>query len=239
MNRIQQQEALWWTWRNKKNTENLGKLIDAFTPMMKSHINSLGNRTLPSSALEAEAALQAQRAFESFDPGRGVALSTHVGSQLRKVNRFVYDNQSVGRLPEGQILRTGQYRNAYDTLLEKKGRDPTTEELARTLGWSQGMVARTRRGLTGEVAMSSHPLFEELNPDVGHRIDAQTILKYVYTDLTPAQKLVFEHTFGYGGRKALKTNREIATRLRLSEAQVRQHKQEIDRMISAFQRRSQ
>lgn len=236
--RTDKQEQLWLDWQHNKTPENMGRLIDAFQPMIRSHISGLHNRTLPPSALEAEAALQARQAFETYNPRRGAALSTHVGNRLQKVNRFVYDHQSVGRVPEGQVLRAAQYRAAQDRLLEQKGRDATTEELAKTLGWSHGMVARTRRGLEGEVAMSTHPIFEELNPEVANRFDTQVVLKYVYTDLTPQERLVFEHTFGYGGRRPLATNRDIAQKTRFSESKVRAIKASIDRQIAAFQRPS-
>ena len=234
--RIKKQDQLWWDWNRSKTPENMGRLVDAFQRMIRSHISNLNNRTLPQSALEAEAAIQARKAFETYNPNRGAALSTHVGSRLQKVNRFVYDNQSIGRLPEGQILRSAQYKAVQDRLLEQKGRDATTEELSKELGWSHGMVAKTRRGLEGEVAMSTHPIFEELNPDIAPRFEEQTVLKYVYTDLEPEERLVFEHTFGYGGRKPLNTNREIAVKTRFSESKVRKLKVAIDRQVSAFQR---
>jgi len=233
--RSQEQERLWQAWNHRKTPENMGRLVDAFQPMIKHHINHLGNFTLPRSALEAEAATQARQAFETYNPRRGATLATHVGHRLQKVNRYVYENQSIGRLPEGQILRSAQYKAAQDQLVEDKGRDPTTEELAHALGWSHGMVARTRKGLEGEVAMSAHPIFEELNPEVAPRFDQQTVLKYVYTDLTPDEKLVFEHTFGYGGRTPLGTNRQIATKTRFSESKVRKLKGAIDRHVQAFQ----
>lgn len=232
--RNQEQESLWWTWKQDKNPQNLGNLMGSFDPMIKSYVTGLGSQTIPRSALEGEARVQAMTAFDTYDPGRGTRLSTHLGERLKKVNRFMYDNQRVGRLPEGQILRTSAFNRAKDDLEEKHGRPPTTEELARHLKWSQGMVSRMQRGIAGEMAMSVNPVLEELNKDHQAGFEVPTVLKYVYTDLDPDEKLVFEHTFGYGGKNTLNTNKAIAKETGFSESKVRSAKKEIDRQIGAF-----
>ena len=198
--------------------------MDSFEPMIKGHVSRLNVQTIPRSAMEGEARVQAIRAFESYDPGRGAQLSTHLGEQLKKVNRYAYDNQRVGRLPEGQILRTSAFNQAKDELEEEHGRPPTTEELSRRLKWSQGMVSRMERGLQGEMAISVNPVLEELNDDHQGDFEVETVFKYMYPDLEPDDRLVFEHTFGYGGKKELGTNREIAQKTGFSESKVREPK---------------
>lgn len=232
--RTKDQETLWWSWSQDKSTKSLGQLMDSFDPMIKGHVSKLGSQTIPRSALEGEARVQAMKAFDTYDPGRGTRLSTHLGTQLQKVNRYAYDNQRVGRLPEGQILRTSAFQQAKDEIEEQRGRPPTTEELSRHLKWSQGMVSRMQRGLAGEVAMSTNPVLEELNNDEQRGPELATVLKYMYHDLEPDDRLVFEHTFGYGGRPEVDTNHEIAKQTGFSESKVRTAKKEILRQIEAF-----
>ena len=229
-----EQESLWWSWKKDPEPKNLGRLIGSFEPMIKSHVTSLGSQTIPRSALEGEARLQAINAFKTFDPNRGTRLSTHLGERLKKVNRYAYDIQRVGRVPEGQILRTSAFKQAQDELEEQHGRPPTTEELSRHLKWSQGAVSRMQRGLQGEMVMSVNPVLEELNDDNRAGFEVPTVLKYIYPDLEADERLVFEHTFGYGGKDELKTNREIAQATGFSESKVRSAKKEIDRQIEAF-----
>ena len=46
---------------------------------------------------------------------------------------------------------------------------------------------------------------------------------------------MFEHTFGYGGKKELRTNRQISKATRLSETRVRDIKKDIYTNIQAFE----
>jgi len=231
---VDEQETLWWTWKQTEKPEDLSSLLHTFEPLIQHKVRRIGNQTIPPSAIEGEAKRQAIRAFKSFDPQKGVQLSTHVGNQLKKVDRYVMQRQAVGRLPEEQILRTGTFRQAQGELVDRLGREPTTQELADHLRWSPGQVARTRRGLRGEVALSENPLFEELNPTYREHFDAALTLQFVYQDLEPEQQQVFEYTFGHGGQPELKTNQEIATQMGISEAKVRKVKGQIFQQLAPF-----
>ena len=233
--RTDRQEALWQAWRAHPSERTVAPLLDSFEPMVKSYVRSLGNHTLPSSAVAAHARQQALKAFETYQPSKA-RLSTHVGSQLRKTNRYVYANQAIGRLPEEQILQTKAFRQAHDTLDERLGRTPSTAELADHLRWSQGQVSRYQRGLRGSMRLSTNPILEELSPDVQQGFAAPTILKYVYHDLQPDEQVVFEHTYGYGGKPVLETNQQIARAAGLSESKVRSIKSDIYDQVREFER---
>ena len=236
MNRTEQQQALWQQWHDKPGKKTLAPLLDSFEPMIKGYVSGLRNATLPASAVEGHARQQALDAFGTYKPGTA-ALSTHVGHRLRKTNRYVYTHQDVGRLPEAQILQTRAFRDAHDRLDERYGRPPSTTELADHLKWSPRQVARYQRGLKGSMRLSDNPLLESLAPDVGPvGFGANDTLKYLYTDLDPEEQLVFEHTFGWGGKPELKTNRDIARTARMSETKVRKIKKNILSYIEQFEK---
>jgi DNA-directed RNA polymerase specialized sigma subunit len=92
---------------------------------------------LPESALRAEGKKWAIKAIKTFEPGRGIKLSTHVTNYLQRVRRLNYQYQNVARLPESKQLQFREYNEALNQLAEDIGRNPTDEELATHLGWGK------------------------------------------------------------------------------------------------------
>ena len=230
----EEQEGLWWTWNQGKKPDDLSTLVNTFTPMMKSQMRRIGNETIPPSAIEGEAKSLTIQAIRSYKPEEAASLSTHVGNRLKKLDRYVMQRQGVGRLPEEQILRTATFRQAEGEMEDDLGRTPTAQELSDKLQWSLGQVARTRRGLKGEFVTSANPLLEELNPTHREQFDVAVAMQFVYQDLEPEQQRVFEFTFGHAGQDELKTNREIADKMGISESKVRNVKTKILGQLEPF-----
>jgi DNA-directed RNA polymerase specialized sigma subunit len=195
-------------------------------PIIQTEVNRWSG-TLARPDLEIEAKRLAVEAIESFSPTGGASLATHVSNRLKKLSRLSYTHQNVARLPEYQTLKFRTFADAQSKLTDKFGRDPTHTELADELCWSKPAVKSFQTSLRREFIESGDlpPYFDEEREDSG-------ILDYVYHDLSPQQKKIFEHTTGYGGVKVL-SNPELTKKLKLTQGQLSYQKRTL---VNKFER---
>jgi len=186
---------LWRRWKKTKAPDDLQKLLTQMNPILLREVNKWAP-SMSRSYLEAEAKRLAVEAFESYDPSYGTALSTHVASRLPKLSRVVYATQNTARLSETKNLLFHVYHTATNELRDRHGREPTNEELADNLGWSPKKLEQFQRQSQRKefVESEDHPDEEDAED---HLVD------YIYHDLTPLQKSIFEYSTGYQGKPKL------------------------------------
>jgi DNA-directed RNA polymerase specialized sigma subunit len=165
--------------------------------------------------LEAEAKLQAMKAFKTYDPNKDTKLSTHVMNHLQKVNRVVYNNMELLSVPEQRRIKFKNFEAVSSNLEEDLGRPPSVAELAEALNWSQAEVMRHKSESWKELS-SSNPNVSDMGL---HDDPNSTLVSYVYNDLSPQHKTIFEMSTGYGGTKE-HTNPEIMKKLKLTQGQL-------------------
>lgn len=218
-----QELSLWKEWKKGQSPQVLGQLIDSVSPVIHSTVNKFSTVPLPKSAIEAEAKKQAIRAFETYNPRMGASLGTHLHNYMRKVNRFVYEHQNIGRIPEHRITQIGTYQAVKGELRDRLGRDASAAELADELGWSLAEVERIERELRREIPESA-----VLDSDFSFLVadEASKLLGFIYYELTPQEKVVFEYLTGWAGKPKL-TEDEIAARIGVTHARVKKIKAEI------------
>lgn len=185
--------ALWKDWHKSKDPAKLGQLLDSVHPIIATTVKRFESVPLPQSAIIAEAKKQAINAFQSFDPSAGASLGTHVHNHLQGVNRFVYEHQNIGRIPEHRIVQIGTYQAVKSDLRNKLGREPSATELSDELSWSHAEVERMERELKREVPESA---VQDVDFSFNSTSDAQKILTYIYYELSPQEKVVFEYLTG-------------------------------------------
>lgn len=203
--------ALWVQWKRTRSPQDLQKLLNQMLPI----INREANKWAPSmsrSLLEAEGKRLAVEAFEKYDPNAGAALSTFLASRLQKLSRMVYSTQNTARLSETKTLLFHTYNSASNELRDIHGRSPTNEELSDHLGWSPKKLKAFQRqaGRKEFIESEEHPDDDVKDDDLVH---------FIYHDLTPQQKKIFEHRTGYLGAKIL-SGKEIMTELNLTQGQL-------------------
>lgn len=145
---------LYMQWKSSGDKRALGTLIKQLHPIIYSEVRRQSG-TLPESALSAEAKYWAMRALETYDPKKGVAVSTHVMNYLPKVRRLNYKYQNVARLPENLHLQYSNFTNTVSHLEETLNREPTDEEIASELGWSKPQVIKFRGSLYQDLVESA------------------------------------------------------------------------------------
>jgi hypothetical protein len=204
---------LWKAWKQTPTDYNAEALLNQMNPIIQKEVNRWSG-TLARPALELEAKRLAMEAFHSYRPTGGAALGTHVTNRLRKLSRLPYTHQNVARMPEYQTLKFHTHNIAKSALEEKLGREPTVDELSRQLGWPKPYLTTFQRSLRQEFIESGTPapMFDIDSGDAG-------TVDFVYNDLSPTQKRIFEHTTGYGGAPVLK-NPQMMKKLDMTQGQL-------------------
>jgi len=216
---------LWQNWKTSQDSRDLNNLFKNMAPLIHHNIKPLKG-SISDTVLEAEAKLQALKAFKTYDPNKGVKLSTHVTNNLKKVNRLVYNNMELLSIPENRRIKFKNFEAAEANLEEELGRPPTVNELSDKLGWSKAEVARHRAESWKELSASNPNV-----SDVGFHDDANsTLISYVYNDLAPKYQSVFEMTTGYGGSKEY-DNKYIMKKLNMTQGQLSYAKTKIKNNI--------
>lgn len=228
---LQAQELkLWKQWKRTGDPHVMGAIVDSMKPIIQQTVSKFRDVTIPPSAIEAEAMKHVVDGIRTYDPRQGVKLSTYVYSRMPKVNRFVYEHQNVGRIPEHRILKINAYNAAREELRMRVGREPSAVELSDELGWDLKEVERMERELRKEVIGS---VLEAGGSDFSFLGSSETnrVLNYIYYELSPQERVVFENVSGYAGKPILKDDREIARKAGITVEDVKRLKRSIAQKI--------
>jgi DNA-directed RNA polymerase specialized sigma subunit len=217
--------ALWRQWKRTQSPADLEALYKQMENII--HRELLKQRgSLPETYLEIEAKKFAKQAFETYDPKLGVALSTHVVNTMKQLVRLNMTYQSAVRAPEHQQRVMGEFINVRNDLKEELGRVPTHDELADRMKLNTKVIARLEEGSRMELSDSIElptSLSTEFSVDTTS-MDPTLIM--FYYGLDPIDKLIFEHTTGYGGKQIL-GNAQLAKKLNMSYAQLSYRKSQL------------
>jgi len=198
MTRAKEDIKQWETWKTNPTPENLSNLVSQMKPVIHKAIQ-VNQGALSPAVVEAEAKIQAVNAFKTYDPNRDTQLSTHVTNYMKKVNRLNYTYQDIYSVPEARRIKYSTFANTVSRMKEEKGRDPSADELATELGWSRAEVSRYLAENRRELS-DNQPHHSDLG---AHDTRQGMVMSYIYNDLTPTQKLLFENVTGYGGKKVM------------------------------------
>jgi len=206
--------AAYTKWKRSQSGVDLDALLRRIDPLVQSEVNRRAG-TLSRDLLLGQARKLAVDAIKSFDPSRGVKITTHVVNQLQKLSRVNYTHQNAARIAEHHMLQFHTLRIAKEDFASEHGRDPTTEELADHLRWSPKKLGEVQSQFqrsellehAGGGSTSEHSFVAtEHDPTIG----------YVYATLSPRQQTIFEHVTGYNGAKKMK-NPEIMKKLGITQ----------------------
>lgn len=219
---------LWKKWKRSGSPQDLQLLLKQFSGVMQKEVSRWGG-VLSKDVVETEAAVLAKKAFETYDASKGASLSTHVTNALQKLSRLIYSHQNVARLPEYQATKVPMFNKALEGLRSSLGREPSIDEIAHDLAWSQAAVEKMRKELRTESIESSAIHLPSTGVPSG-----DSLIHLFHHDLPQDQKALFEHMTGYGGVSVL-DNTELMKKFDMTQGQVSYAKRNFVDQITKLQ----
>jgi len=180
---------------------------------------------VPLITIQIEAYNLARKAAETYVPGQ-VKFSTYLVNSLKKLSRLSTQYGNSIRMPENVQFGLNKLNTAEKELSSSLGREPTVAELS---DWS---------GLNIK-AVDSLMKNKKITVSINNLLTTPTIidssndewLAFVYHDLQPKDKTIFEYKTGFGG-KPVWENDKIAKKLNLSSARLNSRINIISDMIN-------
>ena len=204
--------TLYDAWKKQPGPQTLEPIMDSLQPTIESGLSSFAPGAEDS--LRTRAKILAAHALETYNPKMGTKLNTHVYNSLQKLFREKSDRENIVHVPENVILEKNIIDKANKDFESTYGRQPAMSELADKTGLSMQRLGKI--GKYRDTAMESQFLSEKGDTLFSTGEDPNRMwLSYVYHDLDPIDKKVFEWSTGYGGTEKL-PKKEIADRLRIS-----------------------
>ncbi len=221
---------LWKKWKKTGDPGYMNSLINSLNPYLQSHVNKFSSVPIPRTALESQAKLLALKALQTYDPKKGTQINTHLGHELKHLNRYVIDYQNVGKIPENRGIAISKFHNIKSNLTEDLSREPTVTELADALQWSPAEVERMQNELRSDILITQGKEEAFFDTTYNPSDRSRDIVEFVYYQSSPEEKKVLEYTFGMGGNPKLSTA-DIAMRLNKTPAEVGSMKKRLAQTI--------
>lgn len=196
---------LWHVWNNNgRKPTDLKPLLDSFKPVIQKEVNKWKGVEIPKSAIQAEMRKQFVNAVKSFNPQheKKTQLSSWVTTNLNKSSRFMKTYQNIGKIPESQIAKIREFKQAKETLANIHGYEPDTKTLADHLKWPHKKVVQLQKELRQDLPASGFAGGDPAESFAPKELEAVRILQYD-NRLTTEERSVYEYTFGINGRPRL------------------------------------
>jgi len=220
---------LWRQWKNTQSQADLDALIKQMWPVIRRETARWAAIMSPA-MLDNEAKLLAIKAFQTYNPTVGAALSTHLTNQLQKLSRTAYARQSTLGVPEQKRLLFNNYNRAFRQLEDLHGRPPTLDAIADHMRLPPAKLREVVDVVGKKEFMESGdgPAFVQF-------MDDPEVVHLAYHDMTPVQKKIFEMRTGYGGN-AVKSGAGIMHATGLTQGQLSYQLNQIKALLERAQR---
>jgi len=219
-------------WQDTKDPSELVQLVVRYQPIISSIVNKYRTTGVSTSTLRSKASTQLLKALRSYDPKFNTAPSTHIWNSLQKVQRTAGGSLQSGHIPENRGIKRSTFVTVRDNLTDQIGYEPNVKQMADEMNWSQSEVQRMNKELAGEITASSAE-FDFFGNSTQFANKDRELVDYLYHDLKDKDKIIFEHTFGYGGKPLLKNN-QIAKMLNTNEMAVHRAKKRLASKIREY-----
>lgn len=197
--------VMWHHWNdNGRKPEHLKPLLDSFKPMLQREANKWKGVEIPKSAINAEMRKQFVHAVKSFDPNhpKKTQLSSWITTNLNKSSRFMKTYQNLGKIPEQNISKIREFKQAKETLLNMYGYEADTHTLADHLMWPHKKVIQLQKELRDDLPVSGFPGGDPAELLAPRELEAVRIIQYDKR-LSTDERSVYEYTFGMNGKPRL------------------------------------
>lgn len=212
-------------WKKSQSKEHFQDIYNSMRPLIHEAAKKAAyGSNLPESAHRIYAAQAFADALKTFNPASGAALGTHIyGSVQNKVKRLNYEYQNLGKMSEQRSVVVGRFQNEFEGLKADLGREPSSAELADHMMLPLKQVVMMQKELRKDLSMEAGT--DEVASE--EETKEEEFLNYLYYELGPEEKVVYEYITGHFGKpKLAKKNNKIdyaaiAQRMGVSESKVR------------------
>lgn len=205
----------YYNWKKDPSQQNLSSLMNKVDPVID---KALTSHAAGSTSLKTRARLMTLDYIKSYDPKKGMALNSYLLQNLQSLNRARAQRVQTVHIPENISLMRNKLNQASIDFESNFGREPTIEELADKTGISKKHIMNTnkyKKTVAGSVMES-----EKGDSGFTKNRDFHDVwADYVYFDLDPKDKKIFEWTTGYGGVDTI-PKQDIARKLKMTPAAV-------------------
>lgn len=219
-------------WQRTRDPNLLLELTSRYQPVVHSVVNKFKTTGVGMDTLRTKANAQLLMSLHSYDPNRGTAPTTHIWNNLQKVQRLAGESLQSGHIPEHRSMKMSIFRTTKENLTDRLGYEPNIEQMADEMSWSQAEVQRMNGELAGEVT-ASNAEFDFYGNSKQFENKDRALADYLYHELDPREKVIFEHTFAYGGKPILK-NKELAEKLGVNEMAIHRAKKRMSERIREY-----
>lgn len=207
MTKKEKEFEIWQQWKKTEDPAHLNTLLESFDPLIQREVNVFKASPLPIEAIKLHALGLTKKAFETYDPAQS-QLNTHIVNNLKKLNRFVYDYQNIGKIPEHRILKIAQYKSVKEQLKDKYMREPTSMEIAGEMKIPLAEVQRLESELRQDLTIMNETADDEgggffLDPQLFTDNTMEAIHFVYYSVDDPITKKLMEYYFGLFGNPKL------------------------------------
>lgn len=131
-------DALFQGYKNDRNPEIKGRIVDAYLDLVRSLARRFANRGEPLDDLIQVASMGLLKAIDRFDPDRNIQFTTYaVPTIVGELRRYFRDRAATIRVPRGLRERSYVLNNTIQRFLQEKGRTPTIAEISEITGISE------------------------------------------------------------------------------------------------------
>ena len=219
-------------WQKTKDPETFGKLMIRWNPVVTKFTNQYGQSGVSKNAVNAQARTQLIKSMSTYNSNAGTQPITHIYNGMKKLNRTANESLTSGHIPEARSIQMATYRSSVDNMADRFGRDPNIDEIADELGWDKKEVVRMNSELNGETT-ASNAEFDFYGNAVSMTSEDKMLADYMYQELDGKDKLIFEHTFGYGGKPIL-NNKELASKAGTNEMAINRAKKSMSNRLRSY-----
>jgi DNA-directed RNA polymerase specialized sigma subunit len=219
-------------WQKSGDPVEFAQLMVRYQPVVNRVVNQFKTVGVSPSTLKTSANTQLIKALKSYDDKHGTQPTTHIYNNLKKVQRIASESLLSGHIPENRNLQRSTFTITRDNMTDRLGYEPSVQQMAEELKWDKKEVGRMNEELSGETTASRAEFDFYGNSTQGESRDA-ALVDYLYHELDGPDQVIFEHTFGYGGKPVLKS-KQIASKLGKNEMWVVRRRKAMGKKIKEY-----
>jgi len=213
------------------------ELIEANLRLVVSIAKRYTNRGLQFLALIQEGNIGLMKAVDKFEYSRGFKFSTYATWWIRQaITRAIADQARTIRIPVHMIETINKLIRTQRELVQKLGREPSSEEIAHAMDMPVGKVRKVMKIAQEPISLET-PIGEEEDSHLGDFIEDKTVVspveqvvqqrlketvRNVLNTLSEREERVLRMRFGVGDDGSEHTLEEVGSEFAVTRERIRQ-----------------